>query len=193
MALPTQYGASQLAFIKKVRGDIDKNKSSFFQSNSWQNITPSGGRFDSTMLNVSVKKKAKLESFYVKAIASWIPHLLFSNHVPCCPHCRRNDFVAVDKGRWINSPVVLFGLHKHQYLDTWLYPCRGCGRSFAGYNKQSMQLDAGIYFGFFNFYLGHGYAVDEELYRNIIADSTTKSTAAIAKTLEKMASRLLLF
>jgi hypothetical protein len=135
---PTQYGSSQLAFIKKVRGEIDKNKSTYFHNHAWHNITPNGGRFDSTLLNTSHKKKAKLESFYVKPIASWVPHLLFSNHVPSCPHCRRKDYVAVDKGRWINSPKVMFGLHRHKYLDTWLYPCRGCGRSFAGYNKQSM-------------------------------------------------------
>jgi hypothetical protein len=50
------------------------------------------------------------------------------------------------------------------YLDTFLYPCGRCNKTFAGYNKSSMQRDASVYYGFFNFYLGHGYAVDEPLH-----------------------------
>jgi hypothetical protein len=127
-----------------------------------------------------------MESFYVKAVAVWVPHLLFSNHVPCCPNCKKRDYVDPSRGRWINAPKLLFGLQRHRYLDTWLYSCRGCTRSFAGYNKQSMQLDADVYYGFCNFFLGHGYAVDEELYRFIILAATKDATAAIAHRISRM-------
>jgi hypothetical protein len=116
-----QYGDAQLKFIKKVRSEIDKEKFNYFQKHDWHNICPSGGRFDSTLMNISHKRRGRIESFYVKAIVSWVPHLLFHNHVPCCPHCKRNDYVAVDKGRWMNSPKILYCLHRHKYLDTWLY------------------------------------------------------------------------
>ena len=180
------YCAAQMAFFKKVRGEIDKNKSMYFQSHTWHNIMPSGGRFDSSLLNVSVKRKAKVDAFYVQAMASWVPHFLFSNHVPCCPTCKKRDYVDPSKGRWINSPKVVFGLHRNKFLDTWLYYCRGCMKSFAGYNKQSMQLDADKYYGFFNFFIGRGYAVDEELYRFIVLESATEATATIATRIQRM-------
>jgi hypothetical protein len=184
--MSNQYGEAQLSFIKKVRGEIDKEKSAYFHNHQWDNICPSGGRFDSTLMNAGHKKRGKVESFYVKAMASWVPHLIFHNHVPCCPHCKKNDYVAVDKGRWINSPKILFCLQRHKYLDTWLYPCRGCGRTFAGYNKQSMQLDAAVYYGFFNYFVGRGYAVDEDLHKHIVLHAAMDSTASIAKKLDQM-------
>ena len=99
-------------------------------------------------------------------MAVWVPHLIIHNHVPACPNCKKNKYVDVTKARWINSPKILYGVDSHRYLDTQLYPCHGCARRFAGYNKASMQVDANVYYGYFNFFLGKHYAVDEQLYRH---------------------------
>jgi hypothetical protein len=51
-------------------------------------------------------------------------------------------------------------------------------------NKSSMQLDAAVYYGYFNFFLGKHYAVDEQLYRQIIFASAREScTSSISKRL----------
>jgi hypothetical protein len=51
-----------------------------------------------------------------------------------------------------------------------------------------MQLDSSLYYGFFTLYLGHGFAVDEELHRFILESSNVMATAAmICKKLKRMA------
>jgi hypothetical protein len=50
-----------------------------------------------------------------------------------------------------------------------------------------MQLDSALYYGYFNFYLGHCFAVDNELHHFVIEAASTLSTAAIAKKLKRMA------
>ena len=49
-----------------------------------------------------------------------------------------------------------------------------------------MQQDASVYYGFFTFYLGAGFAVDEQLYRHVIEESATESTAMITRRLTRM-------
>jgi hypothetical protein len=186
--MTSQYGTEQKVFIDKTRALVTADPKVFFSCHDWRNVIPKGGRFDSMLLNSSAKKKTRVEAFYVKPLAIWVPHLLFNNHVPTCPHCKKSDYVDVTKGRWINSPKILFGLHRHKYFDTWLYHCRSCWKHFAGYNKVSMQMDAAVYYGFFNFYVGHGYAVDEELYRHVVLESTLESTTTIAKRLDSFAN-----
>jgi hypothetical protein len=68
----------------------------------------------------------------------------------------------------MNYPKILYGLNSHKYLDSMLYPCTKCKRCFTGYHKVSLHLDANIVFGYFNYFLGHGYAVDEQLYGFIV-------------------------
>jgi hypothetical protein len=68
-----------------------------------------------------------------------------------------------------------------------LYSCQRCGRRFAGYNKQSMQLHAPLYNSFFNFYLGHGYAIDGDLYQLVYQMAGTTATAQIALSLKRQA------
>lgn len=182
---PSQFSTAQWTFIKKVRGKVEKDHVTFFKENNWRNIYHSGGQNDSNILNDG--KKVKPDSFYVKAVAVWVPHLLFKNHTPCCPYCKKNSHVNVNRSRWINTPKLLFGVHCHKYLDTVLYPCSRCCRKFAGYNKQSMQLDASLYHSYFNFYLGSGYAIDSDLFRHIIEEAATEATATIATRLKKMA------
>jgi hypothetical protein len=183
MVRSPQYGATQAAFIAKVRDAVKSNPKSFFASNNWRDVTPTKGRYDSSLIDPNSGSTCDVDDFYVKSIAVWVPHLLIPAHTPSCPNCNTSEAVYVDSARWINAPKILYGKERHRYLDTMLYPCKRCGRHFAGYNKASMQLDAEVYFGHFNYYLGHRFAVDEELYRYIIDEATTQSTAGIAKKL----------
>jgi hypothetical protein len=184
---PTQFSAAQWSFIKKVRASVDSNAKAYFLEHNWRNITPAGGRFDSGLLDPSNRKTTTAEAFYIKAVACWVPHKLIPNHVPKCPQCEKNRYVDPTKGRWVNSPKILYGVERHRYLDTFLYPCRNCQRTFTGYNKKSMQLDAAVYYSYFTFYLGDRYAVDDELYRKIVLETTTEATACVQKRLWKTA------
>jgi hypothetical protein len=181
---PKPLSEPQWRFVLKTRSAIKNDPRQFFKSHDWRCIVPTnGGRFDSTILS----KPSTVEDFYVKAIAAWVPHLLVPNHIPCCPHCKVRRHVDIVKARWINCPKVLYGMSRYKYLDTVLYPCTKCGRRFAGYNKQSMQLDSSLYYGYFTFYLGHGFAVDDELHRFVVESANTASTSSIDKKLQRMA------
>ena len=68
-----------------------------------------------------------------------------------------------------------------------LYYCVKCKSHFAGYNKKSMQLDAHVYYAYFNFYLGSGFAVDDQLYRYLVLHASTESTTVLARKLKGMA------
>jgi hypothetical protein len=185
---PPQLGTDQWAFIKKTREEVKADPKGFLASNNWRNITPGGGRNDSTLLmrTDAGAKKVTIDSFYVRPIVLWVPHLLISNHVPSCPVCKVKDHVDVVKARWMNSPKVCYGLTSHKYLDSMLYPCNKCKRCFTGYHKVSLYLDANVVFGYFNYYLGHGYAIDEQLYSFIVDAANTESTATIAKKLKRL-------
>jgi hypothetical protein len=158
---PTQFGPKQWAFITKTRANIKNDPRAFFAENNWRNIMPMGGKNDSNLF--CVNNKITVEEFYPRGIACWVPHLLISNHVPTCPRCKLKDHIDLVKSRWINYPKILYGVTSHRYLDTMLYYCVKCDGTFSGYHKKSLQLDANEVIGYFDFYLGHGYAVDEQL------------------------------
>ena len=187
---PKTFGEAQWRFIQKTRKDIDARGKAYFDGTEWRRICPPGGTFDSKLLCTGSKRKWSVESFNIKPMAVFVPHLMKEGHVPYCPHCKKDRAVDVRRARWINCPKVLYGVHGHRYLDTMLYYCRGCTRHFAGYHKDSIQLSAKLWYGFFNFYLGggkRGYAVDEELYRFIVEESATTATAAIHRRLKRYA------
>jgi hypothetical protein len=177
-------GIAQWTFIKKIRAAVKNDPKAFFSHHNWRHVTPGGGKNDSTLF--AGNKKTTVDAFYVRPVALWVPHLLIANHVPTCPRCKEKDNVDLIKARWINSPKVLHGVTSHKYLDTMLYPCTKCGGTFSGYHKHSLKLDANVVFGYFNYYLGHGYAVDEDLYRLIVDEACTQSTAAISQRLSRL-------
>ena len=178
MAPAQHYSEAQDYFVKQTRQEIDA-KPCFFDSHDWRNIVPTGGR------RSSLTKEVNVETFYVRAIAAWLPERLFPNHVPCCPHCRSSRFVDVSAARWINYPKLLYGRETHRYLDTKLYPCKSCCKRFTGYNRVSMQLDATKFMGFFNFFLSSRFAVDEELH-SLITSCYGQSTAMIHRMISQM-------
>ena len=150
MGRSPQYGAAQAAFVAQVRDAVKTNAKSFFASNNWRDVTPKKGRFDSSLIYPNSASTCLVDDFYIKSISVWVPHLLIPAHTHTCPNCKDSQSVSVDSARWINAPKILHGKDCHRYLDTMLYPCKRCGRHFAGYNKESMQLDAEVYFGHFN-------------------------------------------
>lgn len=151
------FAQSQWDFIQTTRDQVDTQES-FFDSHDWQNIAPKGGRHS------SLRKPVCVDSFYVKPVASWIPHRLIPNHIPKCPHCESAEHVDIGKARWINSPKILCGMSQHKYLDTKLYPCSHCNKRFAGYDRRSIGLDGEKVMGFFNIHLAQRFTVDEQLY-----------------------------
>ena len=179
------FGPAQAAFIKETRASLDANAKGFLKGKDWRNIQPCGGRFVVGTISAS---PLSVESFYIKAIAAFVPHVLIPNHTPCCPHCESPKDVDTfgSKVKWIKQPKVLFGVGTHRYLDTKLYYCNGCNRRFAGYDRKSMQLDANQWAGYFPFNLSNQFAVDDELYSYIV-NASNLPMATIYKHLKDMA------
>lgn len=172
--------AAQAAFVASVHTAVDAEGSAYFDDKDWRSVVPaSAGRSNS----LTTKKLVKTESYYVRPVAVWVPHLLL-NHIPTCPNCESNQHIRIDLSTWIASPIVLFTMKGHQYLDTFLYYCGKCDRRFNGYHKKSMHLDAPAYIGYFNYFLGvKGYAVDEELHSYIVNAAAHQSTASVRERL----------
>lgn len=181
------FGEAQATFIKNTRMLLDANAKSFLKGKDWRNLTPCGGRFVVGTLSASL---LSAESFYVKPIAAFVPHLLLPNHTPSCPHCESPSHVETfgSKVKWIKCPKILFGITSHRYLDTKLYYCGACNRRFAGYDKKSLQLDANQWAGYFPFNLSSKFAVDDELYSYIV-NAGNLPTATITKQLRHMVTQ----
>lgn len=163
------FGLAQLNFIKVNRAEVDKNKEGYFKERDWRNVAPSGGRFRCA----GTKRKVNVNSFYIKPLAVFVPHLLLKNHVPSCPKCESSLSVFTEGPRvkWVKVPKLLFGTNSHKYLDTKRYWCNHCYKSFLGCDKHSMCLDSHQWTGFFPFNLSSHFAVDEEVYNYIICAS----------------------
>jgi len=178
-----RYGVAQRQHIKDARGQIDIKHASYFHSNDWRNLTPAGGKY----VDLTHDKKINTDSFYIKPIACWVPHLLIPRHVPYCPHCKKNTHEDTASSRWVAFPKILYGMTSHKYLDTKLYPCKSCNHEFTGYNKESLALDAQVIVGYFNIYLAGKCAVNSELY-SFIVNAPDTSSARIARHLQKLYS-----
>jgi len=182
MTVP-RYGVAQRQFILDLRGQIDIKQHACFHVNDWRNLTPAGGK----CVGLTSPKKIETDSFYVKSVASWVPHLLIPKHVPCCPHCKKNTHVDTASSRWVAFPKILYGMTSHKYLDTKLYPCRACNREFTGCHKESLALDAQVIAGCFNVCLAGKHAVDAELH-SFIVNAPDSSSARVARHLQKLCS-----
>ena len=179
-----KYGRAQDQFIKAVCNEVDVHGAKCFHDKDWRAIAPanSGGRSSS----LASPAKSSADSYYIKPLALWVPHLLF-NHMPTCPpHCESCQRIQIEKPDWIPSPIPLFTLKGHQYLDMFLYYCGHCNWRFNRYHKKSMQLDASAYIGYFNFFLGvKGFAVDEGLHSYTVNAAAHQSTQSIYEKLSK--------
>jgi len=146
MAL-SSYGNAQHEFVKRVRDAIAAEGRACFKKKDWTCIAPSGGMNSCLTTDMT----CHVETFYVKPVAVWIPHLLLPNFVPTCPHCKNKGGVDVANATFIKSPKTLHGIGSHRHLDTFMHQCSDCVRSFNGYNEASMELDGSALLGVFNF------------------------------------------
>ena len=171
-----RYPAAQDAFIKRIHRAVDANPF-YFTKCDWKRINPTGGRFTTPTSKISV------ESFYVKPVACWVPHLIIQGHTPTCPRCNSNEYVDVNRSKWISSPKILYGLCSHRYLDTKLYPCSVCNAWFTGYDKGQLKADSNQYSGLFNFTVGRRCSMDDEVFRFLV--NSNMETNAMVTLLHK--------
>ena len=181
---------AQYVFVEKVRGSVEVRKEKYFDDKDWMNIAPA-----TVGVNHSSNQKISVQSYYVRPVAVWVPHLLVKNHMPSCPKCRCCTNVRVKantKGEWewVKSPLVMHGVPSHTYLDTVYYFCTklDCYSAFTGYNQLSLQIDAKQYVGLFNIYLANRFAVHPDLYSYVISHSIDDSTAGIHRKLKQAAT-----
>ena len=126
--------------------------------------------------------------YYVKASAAWIPHLIKRGFHPYCPCCEK-PVPSIDY-RWVDQPMIMFGLTGHRYLDTVRYKCAGCGGTFRATNTHSLSLDkTGFVASTFQVHLLKRCAVDQELY-NYITSSMMLPTSTIVKTLQDQTMKM---
>ena len=136
-----KYGLQQESFIKSVREAVDSKGADFFNDKNWRCIQPKGGKRSS----LTSKQQLSMDSFYINPIVMWVPHLLFKDHLPTCPHCKERRFIDISESKWIDSPIHVFGRSNHCYMDTMNYLCtnphcpkKGKG-TFYGYHHKSLQ------------------------------------------------------
>ena len=122
------------------------------------------------------------DKYYVKASAAWIPHLIKRGFHPYCPCCEK-PVPSIDY-RWVDQPMIMFGLTGHRYLDTVRYKCVGCRGTFRATNAHSLSLDkTGFVSSTFQVHLLKRCAVDKELY-NFVTSSMMLPTSTIVKSLQ---------
>lgn len=124
------------------------------------------------------------DAFCIKPSAAWVPHLLIQDYHPYCTKCRKP--VPTIKFRWVDTPMIMFGVNEHRYLDTVRYTCAICGGSFRGTDLESISLDdTGQCRATFGIYLLPRCAVDEHLYQFVVS-SIRVPVQVIQSTLKKL-------
>ena len=141
-------GRAQHDFIAAVRKSVTEEGASCFKKRDWKRMSPS----TNTSLAL-VDLKICADSFCMKDVAVWIPHLLLPNHVSCCPHCGRSDCVDLSKAEFVARPKILHGTRSHRHLDAMMCKCVKCNKSFTEHNPKSLEKDASKVLGVFTFLL----------------------------------------
>ena len=167
------YGKAQHDFITSDRTAVTEEGAAYFKKKDWKQIGPN---IHTSLALTDLKICA--ESFYVKDVAVWVPHLLLPNHVTCCPHCGQSDCVDLSKAEFVERPKILHGVRTHRHLDTMMYKCVKCNKSFTGYNPKSLEKDAAKVLGVFTFFVCRGFALDEECYSHV-TNHSHDTTASI--------------
>jgi len=165
-----RYGTAQAEFIEKTRCNV-KDDPTILRGINWRRIS-----YSANHLSLTGAKKISVNSFYVKDIAIWLPHVLIPEYTPTCHRCEEKGGVDVSRWSWVAFPKILHGLHTHRYLDSVEYFCLNCGKEFQAWNEDTLRLDGEEVTGVLNFRLSSGLAVDEELYSFIVSHSTDTTT-----------------
>lgn len=164
-----RYGPAQQAFITATRKLIDVIVD-FFQKNDWQRMR------HCSHFSLVAPKKLSVDSFYVKDMAVWLPHMILPHYTPSCSKCGLKTAVDPCRYRWVENPKLLHGVKSHRCLDTVYYYCGECNKEFTGLNPSTLTTDAQEITGILNFWTSNGFAIDEELYSHIdIHSSDTTS------------------
>jgi len=82
-AMTPRHGAAQSQFTKDVRTATDLKQHKCFHQADWRNATPLGGKH----IGLNADKKIETESFCIKPICSWVPHLSTLQEEHTRGHC----------------------------------------------------------------------------------------------------------
>ena len=130
----SRFSNAQYEHICQYRSRIDNmNCDEFFKD--WKNVHLK------KLLIGPKRSKIKPEDYYVRASAVWLPHIIIPNHIPCCPLCKSNGSVDIERACWVDSPMLCYSRPLPTYLDTKRYPCNKCKKMFRGTDIKSMELD----------------------------------------------------
>ena len=150
---------AQERFIQSTRAAIDAGHTRELLAD-WTNMRSMAPQFGGAV--------PSMESYCVRRVACWLPHILFKED-PYCPTCGSNVQVSARrKPKWCSAPGIVFGRRNTYFLDTMRYHCGKCSKWFKGTNQQSLEHATVDIITNFPFYLGSRYAVDMELKHYIV-------------------------
>jgi len=104
------YGVEQSLFIEKRRALAWQFKHEFFKKNTWSWVEPKRTRDVSRI--ATANHSLHTDSFHVKDVAVWVPHLIMPSFVPSCPKCDSNVCVQVNASvglDWVKRSKILYG------------------------------------------------------------------------------------
>jgi len=130
-------GEAQAVFISTIRDTIKDGDPEFLFEKDWRRI-----QFSKTASLFSTKRLPP-QSFYVKDLAVWVPHLMIPGYIPSCAKCGSKEGVDPQRfTRFVEFPKMLYGLNGHRYLDTVYYWCSICKGEFLGWHESTLMKDA---------------------------------------------------
>jgi len=88
-------GTAQAAFITKARKAMSLDPT-VLHDVDWRRVSASASF-------LSLTKKTEVDSFYVKDLAVWLPHVVMPGHIPTCSRCLTKSGVDVGRFRWTKN------------------------------------------------------------------------------------------
>jgi len=172
-----RYGPAQAIFIERTRKAI-KQDTCFFHDKDWSHIKCSD---NGHCPSLTAKGHINADSYYVKDVAAWVPHMILRNYIPSCGKCRKKERVDPTCFRFVEHPKILYGVFAHRCLDTVHYYCGACG----AWHETTMFHDSDEINGILNFRLSRGFAVDDKLYSFLVSHGNY-TTASIHMRIRQM-------
>lgn len=75
-------------------------------------------------------------ALWLQKVGMWAPHLLRHRIMPPCPV---NESHKVSPKDWAPVPRLVFDLHHHWLLDSYVYSCEDCSKTFRGTSPDSIK------------------------------------------------------
>jgi len=112
------HGSPPHEFIKSVRASVLMDGAKCPKKKDGKMIGPT-----SNPSLVLTELKMCVDSFCVKDVAMWAPHLLLPDHImSSCPHCKQSSGVDLRKSEFVERPKIIHGVWSCMCLDT----CMNC-------------------------------------------------------------------